>query len=295
MLEIKVWRNPYDTGVNMTTPRTIALEKGLTVLVGCNGAGKTTLLCNIEEQCKKQGIPVHLWDNLRSGGSNAFSSILAGYGEEGDDMSMGASLFSASEGEAIKMNIGRDSRLYKEFFETGYYKDRSYRFASIFSDKYKNEISSKQRVILLDAADSGLSVDSIVEVKEMFHAMLEDAEAMGLELYLVISANEYELARKENCFDVNKGKYITFKDYEDYRSFVLNSRAFKENRIQRERAYLAKQKEKAEAARQKRAEKYTPQIEAIEKKAMDENRELSWSEKYEIDNLKKIIERGEKC
>ena len=125
--------------------------------------------------------------------------------------------------------------------------------------------------------------------------MLEDTEAMGLELYLVISANEYELARKESCFDVNKGKYITFKDYEDYRSFILNSRAFKENRIKKERAYLAKQKEKAEAARQKRLEKYTPQIEAIEKKARDENRELSWSEKYEIDNLKKMIEKGEKC
>lgn len=254
----------------MTTPRTITLQEGMTVLVGCNGAGKTTLLCNIEEQCRKQGIPVHLWNNLRDGGSNAFGSIMAGYGEEGDDVSMGASLFSASEGEAIKMNIGRDSRLYKKFFETGYYKDKKYRFASIFSDKYKEEISSKQRVILLDAADSGLSVDNIVEVKEMFHNMLEDTNAMGLELYLVISANEYELARGENCFDVNKGKYITFKDYEEYRSFILSSKAFKENRIQKEYAYLAKQKEKAEAARQKRLEKYTSKIEAIEKKAKDE-------------------------
>ena len=74
----------------------------------------------------------------------------------------------------------------------------------------------------------------IIEVKEMFKSMLEDTNAMGLELYLIVSANEYELARGENCFDVNKGQYITFRDYEDYRSFILKSKAKKENRIEEE-------------------------------------------------------------
>ena len=52
----------------------------------------------------------------------------------------------------------------------------------------------------------------------------------GNEIYIVISAIEYELCRGEQCFDVYNGKYITFKDYEDYREFILKNREWKENR-----------------------------------------------------------------
>ena len=264
MLEIKTWRNPYDTGVNMTTPKTIALKEGLTVLVGCNGAGKSTLLLNIKEYCDENKIPVHLWDNLVNGGNTSvLGTVLAGLNEEGDDMSMGIGLLYSSEGEAIKINIGRDSRRYKEFLKTGHYKDKNHAFAAIFNDKYKEDSASKQRVLLFDAADSGLSVDSIVEIKDLFKAVIQDAKEMGLELYLVISANEYELARGEECFDVNKGQYLTFADYEDYRSFIIKSRALKEKRIKKEQDYSIKKKQKEEAAYQKRVAKYTQMIEKI--------------------------------
>ena len=47
---------------------------------------------------------------------------------------------------------------------------------------------------------------------------------------IVVSANEYEMARGENCFDVYNGKYIKFKDYEEYRQFILDSKEIKEKR-----------------------------------------------------------------
>ena len=49
-------------------------------------------------------------------------------------------------------------------------------------------------------------------------------------VYIIVTANGYEMARNENCFDVYNGKYVKFKDYEDYRQFVLKSKEIKEKR-----------------------------------------------------------------
>ena len=57
-MKIKVWKDPYDTGVSVTTAKTIDIVPGLTVLVGCNGSGKTTLLHNIKSTLEEKDIPV---------------------------------------------------------------------------------------------------------------------------------------------------------------------------------------------------------------------------------------------
>lgn len=75
-----------------------------------------------------------------------------------------------------------------------------------------------------------MSVDNIVDIKEqLFKTILKYNH--GNKIYIVISANEYEMARGEQCFDVYNGKYITFKDYEDYRNMILESMKLKEGRI----------------------------------------------------------------
>ena len=56
----------------------------------------------------------------------------------------------------------------------------------------------------------------------------------GNEIYIVISANEYEMARGEQCFDVYNGKYVTFNDYEEYRNLVLQSKEWKCQRSETE-------------------------------------------------------------
>ena len=71
-----------------------------------------------------------------------------------------------------------------------------------------------------------MSVDNIVDIKEyLFKTILK--HNYGNEIYIVISANEYEMARGEQCFNVYNGKYVTFKDYEDYRNLVLQSKEWK--------------------------------------------------------------------
>ena len=228
MITINTWRDPYDAGFTTTKPKQVSFQPGLTVLVGCNGAGKSTLLMNIKEEVAEQKLPCHSYDNLVDGG-NHLGAILGGYGEEGDDLALGVSLFTSSEGEEIKGNISRESRLYKSFLELGYYNNRDYKLRRIFKDKDEDEkIISNVRILLFDAVDSGMSVDAVIEIKALFDTMMQDAAKMGIELYLIISANEYELARGSQCFDVNTGKYLTFADYEEYRDFIIKSRMKKE-------------------------------------------------------------------
>ena len=47
----------------------------------------------------------------------------------------------------------------------------------------------------------------------------------------MVSANEYEMANGEQCLDVYNGKHITFKDYDEYRNMIPESRKWKEERI----------------------------------------------------------------
>lgn len=285
---IKVWRDPYDSGFNTTNPKEIELNDGLTVLVGCNGAGKTTLLMNIQEHCKNNKIPCHFYNNLRDGGDQ-MGAMIAGVADlPCDSMSLAASMWTASEGEAIKLNIGRQSTMYKEFLSTGYFKNRNYRFSKLFNeDKTDAEVETNQRVLLFDATDSGLSIDNICDLKELFKVVITEAKEKGLEVYLIISANEYELCRNEDCFDVNKGRYLSFRDYEDYRNFIISSRKNKEKRIEKQIAWrekrLAKEKE------QYKKLKTENETKIAEIKSRDTGNGLSWGDRSKIDNLERQL------
>lgn len=289
-MQIKTWRDPYDAGFNTITPKEITLEPGLTVLVGCNGAGKTTLLMNIKEHCKAVKVPCHMYNNLRDGGDSHIGSMLAGCGElPSDDLGMAISIWTASEGEAIKLNLGRQSTLYKEFLHTGNFKNRSYRFSRLFSDDKEDKLQETNiRVLLFDATDSGLSIDNVCDIKRLFKLIRADAKEKGLELYLIISANEYELCRGEQCFDVNRGIYLTFNDYEDYRKFILKSRERKENRIARQIKWREKQEAKEKEKYEKLKETIDKEIEVIKSKS--EGSELSYSDRSKIEKLERKLE-----
>ena len=262
-MKIKILRDPYDAGFTPTKSKEIELNTGLTVLVGCNGAGKTTLLRNISEECRKQNIPCLSYDNLHDGGKSSLAEML--YGK---DYQEAGYLMSASEGECIKANLGRKSKIFKEFVAKGIVKDRFYRFSKALSgisgDKEEEIIESNDRVFLFDAVDSGLSVDSVVEIKSLFDLILDDFKDSGKNIFIVIAANEYELARNSECFDVNEGKYIRFKDYEEYRSFIIKSRKKKDKRIEKQIVWREKQK-------QKEIKKYL-EIKEKQEKSMEELR-----------------------
>lgn len=218
----------YGEDFKLYKKRTITLEEGVTVLVGCNGIGKTTLIEQIKHQLKKENIPCFSFDNLNEGGSRARS--VAAY--ESDFTFMATSMAS-SEGENIVMNMAKISSALGHFITTGESiksGDRITRafVSAVFGDKAE-PVTSSERWILLDAVDSGLSVDNIVELKELlFQTILKNKGET--QVYIIVSANEYEMARGEQCFDVYNGKYRQLKTYEAYRKFILKTREIKDQR-----------------------------------------------------------------
>ena len=225
---INTWRDPYDEGFSTCRPKQITINSGLTVLVGCNGAGKTTLLHNIKDELEKENISFHLYDNLRDGGSHSWSEAAFS-----GNWAFVATSMTASEGENINMNIGNLATKLTEFRDSGRISNKASRIADIFSNKPYETPDTKERWLLFDAIDSGLSVDNVIELKNFFRILIKDFAEKGYELYIVVSANEFELARDEDCFDVMNGKYIRFADYDDYRKFIVKSREKKDRRYKK--------------------------------------------------------------
>lgn len=286
-MEIKTWRDPYSSGFSPTKPTKIEIEEGLTVLVGCNGAGKTTLLQNIKDECSTAKIPCHLFDGLSE--SQSFGFLIGGYKDfDCDDTSLGISLWTASEGETIKINVTRQSSVYREFLSEGVFKDRYYHFSKMFS-KSDDVIEDKRRFLLYDATDSGLSIDSICEIRFLFEQVLLEAQEMGVELYIIISANEYEMCRGAKCFDVNEGKYLTFPDYDSYRNFILKSRKKKEKRIEKQRVWFENQKKKKILELEKKKSGYEKMKQEFEEKAEKKGRKLTTGEKFRLMDMEREI------
>ena len=225
---IETWRNPYDNGFSITRLKNITIKSGLTVLVGCNGAVKTTLIENIIEQLKKENIPYYAFDNLSSGGKKSISKMM-----HNNNIEKAALMVSSSEGENITNHICDILAKARYFIKTGnsdVYETNELK--KIFKNTNQDEklITSNERWFLFDAIDSGYSIDNIIELKELFNLMISDSKKINKDLYIVVSANSYEMANNENCFDVMSGKYIRFKDYNEYKKFIIKSRKRKEKR-----------------------------------------------------------------
>lgn len=231
---IKTSRDPHGEGFYTCRKKEVEFFPGLTVLVGCNGAGKTTMLHDLEYGLKKENIPVFSFDNLKDGGSNSVSEAMYN-----GNFEFGATAICSSEGENIAMNLGKCAAKWRKFLQTGDNGNRFNRLAAAFSvarggeNDEKGQNFSNERWILLDAMDSGYSIDNVIEMKELFDLVLDDAKKLNVDLYIVISSNEYELVRESNCMDVTEGKYITFSDYEEYKKFILHTRKKKEKRYKK--------------------------------------------------------------
>lgn len=207
MREFNIIRDPNDCG-NLYYRSKVVFEPGLTVLVGCNGCGKTSLMRQIKRRLEKEDIPFVHYDNLHDGGS--YARERAGfYG----DVNFLATSFCSSEGENIVMNMGNMARQ--------------------MGSLTRNNPEAKELWFLFDAVDSGLSIDNVVDLKEcLFKTVFEHNK--GKDIYIIVSANAYEMCRGEKCFDTYLCKYIEITSYDEYRDFILKSRERKEKREEKQ-------------------------------------------------------------
>ena len=174
----------------------LKLTPGFTALVGPNGAGKTTLLRQIEENAKKKGIKVWRYSNLTEGGNAARQSYLD-FGKM--DMLMAAA--TASEGEQVALNF-------------------SNRVGDLGKTVRAAVSAGRPLFVLLDAIDSGASIDRARELKSLFDLIYENDIKGGAEVYVIMAVNHYELVKDVDCVNVRSGKHVKFGSYDEYADFI---------------------------------------------------------------------------
>lgn len=195
----------YDTDWKLYSKNHIVIQPGLTVLVGCNGAGKTTLIRQMKESLDKEDIPYLSFNNLLDGGNTARQKALMS-----DDINLLAQLTLSSEGENIFLNISAITPQIVRYM--------------------RSRKPGEEAWLFFDGVDSGMSIDSICEIKhDLFDTIFELEN--NKDVYIVVSANAYEFASGEHCYDVYAGEYRTFDDYNDYKRFILKSRERKNKRF----------------------------------------------------------------
>ena len=202
-LTVKLTRKYYDDKI-FFRKASVEFEQGITVLVGCNGYGKTTMLNSIAAHCRVNKIPCIEFDSIRNRRNDRDRTTLDG------DMGFLATFFCSSEGEQISLSVGKFARKLGDFIRKNSDKD--------------------ELVVLFDALDSGYSIDNIVEVKEFLTDTVMRDCAGGGKLYIIISANSYELVSGERCIDPIKCEPVSFNNYEQYRKYILNTRKIKDKR-----------------------------------------------------------------
>ncbi len=121
----------------------------------------------------------------------------------------------SSEGENIGINFGQAvTKLGK----------------LVHSSNHRSSIA-----FLIDGLDSGTSIDKLIEFKQFFHnTLFPDVAQNNINLYVVISANQYELCSEEDCIDVQTLNHITFLSYADYKDFILKSAFNRDSRYTKE-------------------------------------------------------------
>ena len=200
-ITFQIDQDPLETGVNFYKSNRITLQPGLTVLIGCNGAGKTTFINQIEAICKQNDIAVFSFRNIKDGGTN-FTEYMLDH-----DTAKGARRLVQSEGENIC-----DSLL-----------TTASRIAKVVKSSTTKTISNRC-VVIMDGIDSGLSIDALDVVKNDLLKFIPEVEKDNdINVYMIVTSNNFELVQNERCFDVVSSSYKTFKTYSVYKSFIKDS------------------------------------------------------------------------
>lgn len=99
------------------------------------------------------------------------------------------------------------------------------------SERFTSDDTSDERWILFDSIDYGWSIDNIQDFKnKILEVIKRDAYNLQIHLFIIITANSYEMTIGLPCLDVYSGHLVNFDSYEKYRSFIIKTRHRKDDR-----------------------------------------------------------------
>lgn len=228
MYSLQIQKDPLDAGFEIHSVDHLDFNPGVTILVGCNGWGKSTTLQEIKRNLDDNGIGYIEYDDLTQGRSNFKSRFLSQ-----SNFEMLATSAMSSEGENIKLNLSIVAGEIRTYLQTG--ESSMSKLCNIFKELGSDEDieapePSNKRFLIFDGIDSGVSIDGVGEIKELFDYILKDSENLGLETYIIASCNEFELAYDMPCLNINTGAYMKFVEYAEFKQFILDTANQKEER-----------------------------------------------------------------
>lgn len=239
----------HDEDDRLFVRKSVTIQPGITILVGCNGSGKSTLLRHIKRLLEQEDI------DYRRHGQNPKTLLISydeehdgrttsreRYGESSDFVNLSRSLLS-SEGENIVNNIGNQVIKTLSFF--GAYREGKVCYNG--PEPTKKLFDSAERVVvLLDGIDSGLSLDVIEEVNDLFKMIVKDYQETlpDIPLYIIATSNTYEMTKGNTCINCRSMATIKFPTYESYHMFILRSRKVKDRRLQTAACHQRKREER---------------------------------------------------
>ena len=182
---------------NLFKKHTFEFNEGLTCLIGKNGSGKSTLLKEIHDVYDKKDT-IYYYTN-----EHPEKFAMQGFLESGDTRRLVRN-FQSSEGQNI----------YNNFSDV----------VPKIGDFVRRNINNKSDkiVLLLDGLDSGLSINYIYELKDLFiNIISKDCIKNNVKPYIIISANNFEFCKDVDCIRVSDGKHFTFSTYDDFRKIFI--------------------------------------------------------------------------
>lgn len=170
----------------------IEINKGITILTGPNGSGKTYACYQIAQYLKEQDIDYLHLDIFKEGKTTKQEYI-----DNGNMKALARSIVS-SEGQNVY-----DTLIEKHIGDIGY---------------YINNLSQKgieEAYVIVDGCDSGVSIDLLLSIRYAFDFILEDCTKSGIDLYLIVTSNSYELIPHYDCIWIPTMKHYSYGDEAD--------------------------------------------------------------------------------
>lgn len=181
-------------------PATFSFEPGVNILLGANGAGKTTLMERMMKFFDKEKTP--------------YCALMTGM----LDNQIEASAFLRSNMDAV-MN-----RLNRNYLSEGQAAKSRFAFmlGGISNTVMMKDDTTRERWALIDGIDSSQSIDQLRDIAGLFDVIVETAPD-DVDVYLVVSTNQFELAKNRRCICVSEDTCITPKNYDTYSRAVMRS------------------------------------------------------------------------